>query len=281
MRALARYLVLLGPAAIVIGFFAFTMSVMVRTSFAPSLGPAIVGDGVTLDNYAAFLGSDFYRGYLFRSMWIAFYCTAITTVLGFLLAYFMFRSGPRTRLVVGVLLIVQFFTAYVIRTYAVMLVIGRTGILNTTLMDLGIIEQPLSLLFTEVGVAIGMVLVSLPFMVFPIFASLQSIPPNVEMAAASLGASNTRIFWQVVVPLSMPGVAAGVVIVYLFELTSYIVPGILGGGYVDMIANLIYAKAMQSFDHPFAAATAVVTLVVSGLTIYLLQKSFRVLSPRT
>lgn len=281
MRALARYLVLLGPAAVVIGFFAFTMSVMVRTSFAPSLGPAIVGEGVTLDNYAAFLGSDFYRGYLFRSMWIAFYCTAITTVLGFLIAYFMFRSGPRTRLVVGVLLIVQFFTAYVIRTYAVMLVIGRTGILNSTLMDLGIIEQPLSLLFTEVGVAIGMVLVSLPFMVFPIFASLQSIPPNVEMAAASLGASNTRIFWQVVVPLSMPGVAAGVVIVYLFELTSYIVPGILGGGYVDMIANLIYAKAMQSFDHPFAAAAAVVTLVVSGLTIYLLQKSFRVLSPRT
>jgi len=281
MRSLARYLIFLGPAALVIGFFAFTMSVMVRTSFAPNLGPAIVGDGFTLDNYGQFLGSSFYLGYLFRSMWIAFYCTAITTVLGFMIAYFMFRSGPRTRLIVGVLLIVQFFTAYVIRTYAVMLVIGRTGILNSTLLDLGIIQQPLSLLFTEVGVAAGMVLVSLPFMVFPIFASLQSISPNVEMAAASLGASNTRIFWQIVVPLSMPGVAAGVVIVYLFELTSYIVPGILGGGYVDMIANLIYAKAMQSFDHPFAAAAAVVTLLVSATTIYLLQKSFRVLSPRT
>ena len=281
MRAFARYLIFLGPAAVVIGFFAFTMSVMVRTSLAPNLGPAIVGDGFTLSNYAQFVGSGFYLGYLFRSMWIAFYCTAITTVLGFLIAYFMFRSGPRTRLVIGVLLIVQFFTAYVIRTYAVMLVIGRTGILNSTLLDLGIIQQPLSLLFTEIGVAIGMVLVSLPFMVFPIFASLQSIPPNAEMAAASLGAGNTSIFWQIIVPLSMPGVAAGVVIVYLFELTSYIVPGVLGGGYVDMIANLIYAKAMQSFDHPFAAAAAVVTLLVSGMTIYLLQKSFRLLSPRT
>jgi putative spermidine/putrescine transport system permease protein len=281
MKAIGRYLLLLLPAAIVIGFFFFTMSVMVRISFAPNLGPAQIGEGVTLDSYRQFLGSWFHLGYLGRSMWIAFYCTLITAVLGYAIAYFMHRSGPRVRLIAGTLLIVQFFTAYVIRTYAVMLVIGKTGILNSALLKLGLIEQPLSLLFTETGVAIGMVLISLPFMVFPILASLQAMPPNVEMAAASLGASNTRIFWQVTIPLTMPGIAAGVVVVYLFELTSYIVPGILGGGYVDMIANLIYAKSMQSFDHPFAAAAAVVTLLVSGITIYLLQKSFRLAMPRT
>lgn len=279
-RRLSRPLVFLLPAAAIIGFFFFTMSIMVRISFSPNLGPAHIGEGVTLDNYVQFFGSTFYLGYLFRSLWIAFYCTAITTVLGYTIAYFIHRSGPRMRLVAGTLLIVQFFTAYVIRTYAVMLVIGKTGILNRSLLGAGIIEQPLSLLFTEAGVAIGMVLVSLPFMVFPIVASLQAMPPNVEMAAASLGASNTRIFWQVTIPLTMPGIAAGVVVVYLFELTSYIVPGVLGGGYVDMIANLIYAKAMQSFDHPFAAAAAVVTLLISGTTIYLLQKSFRLATPR-
>ena len=274
-------LLFLLPAAIVIGFFFFTMSIMVRISVAPNLGPAQIGDGFTPDNYIQFFGSTFYLGYLFRSLWLAAYCTLITAVLGYTLAYFIHRSGRRTRVLVGALLVIQFFTAYVIRTYAVMLVIGKTGILNRSLLGAGIIERPLALLFTETGVAIGMILVSLPFMVFPIVASLQSIPPNVEMAAASLGASNTRIFWTVIVPLTMPGIAAGIVVVYLFELTSYIVPGVLGGGYVDMIANLIYAKAMQSFDHPFAAAAAMVTLVVSGLTVYLLQKFFRLVTPRT
>lgn len=274
-------LLFLLPAAIVIGFFFFTMSIMARISVAPNLGPAQIGDGFTLDNYIQFFGSTFHLGYLFRSLWIAAYCTAITAVLGYIIAYFIHRSGPRTRVLVGMLLIIQFFTAYVIRTYAVMLVIGKTGILNRSLLGAGIIEQPLSILFTETGVAIGMILVSLPFMVFPIVASLQSIPPNVEMAAASLGASNTRIFWTVIVPLTMPGIAAGVVVVYLFELTSYIVPGVLGGGYVDMIANLIYAKAMQSFDQPFAAAAAMITLLISGLTIYLLQKFFRLATPKT
>ncbi len=274
-------LLFLLPAAIVIGFFFFTMSIMVRISVAPNLGPAQIGDGFTSDNYIQFFGSTFYLGYLFRSLWLAAYCTLITAVLGYTLAYFIHRSGRRTRVLVGALLVIQFFTAYVIRTYAVMLVIGKTGILNRSLLGAGIIERPLALLFTETGVAIGMILVSLPFMVFPIVASLQSIPPNVEMAAASLGASNTRIFWTVIVPLTMPGIAAGIVVVYLFELTSYIVPGVLGGGYVDMIANLIYAKAMQSFDHPFAAAAAMVTLLVSGLTVYLLQKFFRLVTPRT
>jgi len=274
-------LLFLLPAAVVIGFFFFTMSIMARISFAPNLGPAQIGEGTTLDNYVQFFGSTFYLGYLVRSLWIAAYCTAITAVLGYTIAYFIHRSGHTTRVIVGTLLIIQFFTAYVIRTYAVMLVIGKTGILNRSLIGIGLIDQPLSLLFTEAGVAIGMVLVSLPFMVFPILASLQAMPPNVEMAAASLGASNTRIFWTVTIPLTMPGIAAGVVVVYLFELTSYIVPGILGGGYVDMIANLIYAKAMQSFDHPFAAAAAVVTLLISGTTIYLLQKFFRLATPRT
>lgn len=271
---------MLAPASVLLAFFFFTVATMLRYSFAPHLGPAMIGEGVTLANYERFLGSSLYVSYLTRSLWIATYCTAITIVLGYAIAYFMYRSGPVVKLIVGTILIVQFFTAYVIRTYAVMLVIGRTGILNQTLMGLGIIDQPLRLLFTETGVAIGMVLISLPFMVFPVLASLQAIPPNLEIAAKSLGARNMRVFWDIIFPLTMPGIAAGVVIVYLFELTSYIVPGILGGGYVDMVANLIYSKAMSSFDYPLASAIAMVMLVVSGLAIYLLQKGFRLLTPR-
>lgn len=267
------------PAGVVLGFFFLAITTMLRFSLSPNLGPGIVGDGVTLENYRTFLGSGFYLGFLFHSLWIAAYCTVITAVFGYTITYFMYRSGPTIRLIAGTVLIVQFFTAYVIRAYAVMLVIGKTGLINQVLLALGIIERPMLLLFTETGVAIGMVLISLPFMVFPILTSMQAIPGNLETAARSLGATSRDVFTKVIFPLSLPGLAAGVVIVYLFVLTSYIVPGILGGGYVDMIANLIYAKAMRSFDHPFAATAAVVVLVVSGSAIYLLQKGFRLLTP--
>ena len=262
------------PAAVVIAVFVAMIASMVRFSFAPGGGGAVLEPGFTLEHYERFLGSSFNRGYLTYSLWLSAYCTLITAVLGYVIAYFMYRSGPRVRLVVGAVLIVQFFTAYVIRVYAVMLVLGRGGLLNQALLSLGIVDEPVKLLFTEAGVAIGLVLISVPFMVFPILASLQAIPPNLETAAASLGASGFRTFWTVIFPLSLPGVAAGVVIVYLFELTSYIVPGLLGGGYVDMIANLVYNKAMRSFEYAFASAAAVITLLVSGTVIYALNSAF-------
>jgi ABC-type spermidine/putrescine transport system permease subunit I len=263
---------LLLPAGLVIALFGAVMISMVRFSFSPPTGGGVLEPGFTLENYERFLGSPFNLSYLSYSLWLASYCTAITAVVGYLIAYFMYRSGPVVRQVVGTILIVQFFTAYVIRAYAVMLVLGRTGLLNQLLLGVGVTEQPLKILFTETAVAIGLVLVSVPFMVFPILASLQAIPTNLEMAASSLGANGLQSFWTVTFPLSLPGVAAGVVVVYLFELTSYIVPGLLGGGYVDMIANLIYNKAMRSFEYAFASAAAVVTLVISGLVIYLLNK---------
>jgi putative spermidine/putrescine transport system permease protein len=269
-----RVLTLLLPGALVIAVFFAMMSAMAVYSFAPGNSGPGGAAGVTLDHYRRFLGSSFYWGYLTGSLWISLYCTLITAVLGYVIAYFMFCAPPLVRLIAGSVLIVQFFTAYVIRTYAVMLVIGKTGFLNQILLALGVIDSPLAILFTHVGVAIGLVQVSLPFMVFPILASLNAISPNLTMASASLGASHLKAFWTITFPLTLPGIAAGVVVVYLFELTSYIVPGMLGGGYVDMIANLIYNKAMRSFEYGFAAATAVITLVVSGALIYALNRSF-------
>lgn len=278
LPSLAPILLLL-PAAIVIGAFFYALSTMVQFSVRPNLGPGQIGSGLTLGNYAAFLGSPFHLEYLTRSLWISAYCTAITAVLGYVIAYAMYRASPRMRVIAGTILIIQFFTAYVIRTYAVMLVIGKNGILNQTLLASGIIERPLALLFTQAGVSVGMIMVSLPFMVFPIFNSLQAIPGTLETAATSLGAGRLRTFWDVIFPLTIPGLGAGIIIVFLFELTSYIVPGVLGGGYVDMMANLIYAKAMQSFDYPFAAAAAMIMLMISAGGVYLLQKSLRMITP--
>jgi putative spermidine/putrescine transport system permease protein len=264
---------LLLPGATIIAIFIVMMASMVRYSFSPG-GAGVIGDGFTLENYSKFLGSWFYWGYLLGSLRISLYCTFISAVMGYVIAYAMYRSGPSARLIIGAILITQFFTAYVIRIYAVMLLLGKNGIINKALLYLNIVEQPVRFLFTEAGVAIGLVLVSIPFMVFPILASLHRISQNIEMASASLGATPLRMFWTVVFPLSLPGLAAGIVIVYLFELTSYIVPGLLGGGYADMIANLIYNKAMRSFEYTFASAAAVITLILSALIVFSMNKLF-------
>jgi ABC-type spermidine/putrescine transport system permease subunit I len=265
---------------VVVLFFFGCLGVMVAYSFLPNTGMAQVGTQFTLANYGRFFGSPLYLSYVSRSLVLSTYCTAVTLVLGYAVAYVMYRATPRMLLLISLVLIVQFFTAYVIRTYAIMLVLGRNGLINQVLLGLGVIDQPLKLLFNEIGVAIGMVMVSIPFMVFPIYSSLHAIPRNLEPAAHALGASPLRCFWTIILPLTIPGIAAGVIIVYLFEVTAYIIPALLGGGYYDMVANLIYSKAMGAMDYPLSSAIAMTMLVISCVIVYGAQKAFGRLSPR-
>ena len=271
---------LVAPAVAVVLFFFGCLGVMVAYSFLPNTGMAQVGSEFTLANYSRFLGNSFYLSYVSRSLTLSTYCTAVTLVLGYAVAYVMYRATPRMLLLISLVLIVQFFTAYVIRTYAIMLVLGRNGLINQVLLGLGVIDQPLKLLFNEIGVAIGMVMVSIPFMVFPIYSSLHAIPRNLEPAAHALGATPLRCFWTITLPLTIPGIAAGVIIVYLFQVTAYIIPALLGGGYYDMVANLIYSKAMGAMDYPLSAAVAMSMLVISVVIVYGAQKAFGWLSPR-
>lgn len=271
---------LVAPALAVVLFFFGCLGVMVAYSFLPNAGMAQVGTEITLANYGRFFGNPLYLSYVSRSLVLSTYCTAVTLVLGYAVAYVMYRATPRMLLLISLVLIVQFFTAYVIRTYAIMLVLGRNGLINQVLLGLGVIDQPLKLLFNEIGVAIGMVMVSIPFMVFPIYSSLHAIPRNLEPAAHALGASPLRCFWTIILPLTIPGIAAGVIIVYLFEVTAYIIPALLGGGYYDMVANLIYSKAMGAMDYPLSSAIAMTMLVISCVIVYGAQKAFGWLSPR-
>jgi ABC-type spermidine/putrescine transport system permease subunit I len=265
---------LVAPGVAAVAVFFSCLGIMAYYSFLPSLGIAKVGTGFTLVNYEAFIGDAFNLSYLWRSLRVATYTTAIVLLMGYTIAYFMSFCSPRTRTVISVVLLVQFFTSYVVRTYAIVLVLGRYGIVNETLQALGITEAPIKLLFNEFAVALGIVLVAVPFMVFPIYSSLAAIPPNLLTAAESLGATRFKIFTEVILPMSMPGVAAGVVIVYLFNFTSFITPSLLGGGYFDMIANLIYDQAMNTQQYPVAAATSMIALVLTILIVYAMQKAF-------
>jgi ABC-type spermidine/putrescine transport system permease subunit I len=272
---------LVTPAMTILVLFFGTLSVMIAYSFLPSTGMGQVGEGFTLENYQKFLGNAFYLSYVSRSLVLSLYCTAITLVLGYLVAYVMYRASPTACLIIGLILVVQFFTAYVIRTYAIMLILGRNGAVNKLLLNLRLVDEPLQLIFNELGVAIGMVLVSIPFMALPIYSSLHVIPRDLESAAHSLGATPFKCFWTIILPLSLPGIAAGIIIVYLFQITAYIIPGLLGGGYFDMVANLIYNKAMGAMDYPLSASASVTMLVISSTIVYAAQKLFAWLGPRT
>lgn len=253
---------LLLPAALVIATFLGSLAITGATSFSDAHG------NWTVRHYERFLSDSHFLNYLWRSFRIAAYCTPLTLLLGYPFAYVMSRSSPTARLALTLILVVQFFTSYIVRTYALILVLGNNGILNRSLIDLGILDQPLKLLFHEAGVAISLALVPLPFMILPIYSVLKNIEPNLEAAASSLGASRLKVFWFVIFPLSLPGVVAGVVLVFLFDLTAFIMPAMLGGGYVDMIANAIHEQAMAVLDKPFAAAMSMVLLVITLLVLY-------------
>jgi len=253
---------LLLPAALVIAAFLGSLAITGVISFSDGRGQW------TLRHYERFLFDAHYLNYLWRSFRIAAYCTPVTLLLGYPFAYVMSRSSPAVRVALTVILVVQFFTSYIVRTYALILALGNNGILNRSLLELGVLSQPVQLLFREPGVAISLVVIPLPFMILPIYSVLKNVEPNLETAASSLGASRFKVFWTVTFPLSLPGVFAGIVLVFLFDLTAFIIPAMLGGGYVDMIANAIHEQAMAVLDKHFAAAMSVVLLLVTLLVLY-------------
>ena len=234
----------------------------------------LAGEGIGLNQYLRFFDDTRYLIYFWRSFKVSCYGTLLTLFLGYPVAYLMARSGGRVRLTLTLVLVVQFFTSYIIRAYALMLVLGNNGLINRLLLKLGMIERPLALMHNETGVAIGLIMVSLPFIVFPVYSVLRGIDLRLEEAAESLGAGEWQVFWNVTLPLSLPGMAAGVVLALLFQLTSFIVPGLLGGGYYDMVANFICDQALSVLNIPFASAVAMVMLAITLFLVIGLNKLF-------
>ena len=263
---------LLAPGLVCLLIFGASLVAIGIVSLRPS---RLAESGLSLHQYFRFFSDVHNLMYIGRSLKVSIYGTLFTLIFGYPVAYLMARTGPRLRLVLTLLLVVQFFSSYIIRAYALMLVLGNNGIINRTLIKIGLILSPIHLMYNETGVAIGLVIASLPFMVFPVYSVLKGIDQRLEEAAESLGARQWSIFWNVTLPLSLPGMAAGVMIVLLFQVTSFIVPGLLGGGYFDMVANFIYDQALGVLNVPFAAAAAIVMLVIILGLVVLLNKLFQ------
>jgi putative spermidine/putrescine transport system permease protein len=237
----------------------------------PLLGTALwaVHDpdgGWTLAHVRDFLASDSYARIIWRTVLISLQVTALCILLGYPLAYWTSRLSPRGRLVVLGLVVTTFWVSILVRTYAWIVILGSAGLVNRSLIGVGLIEKPIQFLYNETGILIGMVNVLLPFFVLPVYAAMARIDPRLSLVAASMGASPTRIFWQVFLPLTLPAVATSAILVFILSLGFYITPAVLGGGRVPMIANMMDMMINRFANWEMAA---VVSCVLLGMTVLL------------
>jgi spermidine/putrescine transport system permease protein len=202
-----------------------------------------------------------YLGILWRSFWIAGAATVLCLALGFPLALFISRAGSRKNLYLS-LVILPFWTSFLVRTYAWMFLLRDTGLINTALEKLGLIHDPLPLLYNDGAVILGLVYGYLPFMVLPLYATLERLDRNLLEAAADLGARPWVALTRVVIPLSAPGIRAGAVLVFIPCLGAYLTPDLLGGGKTVMIGNLIQNQFTTARDWPFGSAVSLTLMAI-------------------
>jgi len=215
----------------------------------------------TIENYMR-LRDPVYAAIIFRSLWIAAVATALCLILGFPLALFIARSGNRKNLYLG-LVILPFWTSFLIRTYAWMFILRDTGIVNSVLQSLGVIREPLPLLYNNGAVILGLVYGFLPFMVLPLYATLERLDPSLLEAAADLGARPRDTLVRVILPLCAPGIRAGAILTFVPCLGTYLTSDLLGGSKTVLIGNLVQNQFTASRDWPFGAALSLALMAIA------------------
>lgn len=214
----------------------------------------------TLENYGRLLDT-LYLAILARSFLLSGVATAICLLLGFPLALFISRSGPRKNLYLF-LVILPFWTSFLVRTYAWMFLLRDTGLVNTVLIALGVVRQPLPLLYNDGAVILGLVYGFLPFMVLPLFATIERLDKNLMEAAADLGARPWSTLARVTLPLCLPGIRAGAILVFIPCLGAYLTPDLLGGGKTIMVGTLVQNQFTAGRDWPFGSAVSLALMAI-------------------
>lgn len=211
-----------------------------------------VSPGFTTEHYRRFL-DPLYLGVAWRTLWVALASTALCLLLGYPVAYVIARAG-RWRNALLFLVILPFWTSFLVRTYALIVLLRSGGVINSALMGLGVIGAPLELLYTPGAVLVGLVYGYLPFMILPIYASLERLDLDLLDAAEVLGARAPSRFRRVTLPLSLPGVAAGCLLVFIPALGAFLTPDLLGGAKTMMLGNLVQNQFGPARNWPFGAA---------------------------
>lgn len=269
MRRLRRLFV--SPAAVVLAMtLVAPLAIVALYSVLTRGAYGGVEQPFTFENFAR-LWDPLYGVILWRSIWIAAVATAACLAIAFPLALFIARSGAKKNLYLS-LVVLPFWTSFLIRTYAWMFLLRDTGLINTFLQALGIIREPLPMLYNNGAVILGLVYGFLPFMVLPLYATLERQDPALEEAAADLGARPWQTLWRVTIPLCAPGIRAGAILVFVPCLGTYITSDLLGGSKTILIGNLVQNQFTQARDWPFGAAASLALMAIAMLLLFAARK---------
>ena len=285
---LGRLLVIAIPYLWLIAFFLVPFATVVKLSFSETAvaqppylplaewiddaGQVFVQFRLNLSNYLLLIQDSLYFRAYVNSVRIAAIATVLTLLVGFPMAYAMARAPERWRPTLLMLVILPFWTSFLIRVYAWIGILKNEGLLNALLLWLGVIATPLTIINTEVAVHIGIVYSYLPFMVLPLYANLEKHDPTLIEAAVDLGCRPSKAFWAVTVPLAVPGIVAGCLLVFIPAVGEFVIPDLLGGSQTLMIGRTLWLEFFQNRDWPLASAVAVLLLLVLVVPIALFQR---------
>ncbi|HVO13989.1 MAG TPA: ABC transporter permease subunit [Alphaproteobacteria bacterium] len=265
------------PLAWLVLFFALPFVIVLAISIVPAANsvppfasPLSTGNW-TLESYRLLLSDSLYAGAFANAVRIAATSTAICLLIGYPMAYGIARARPRRRNLLLMLVILPFWTSFLIRVYSWMILLRPTGLINGALLWLGVISEPLPLINNEFAVHLGIVYSYLPFMVLPLYAALERLDPALREAAHDLGARPARTFLAVTLPLSLPGVAAGCLLVFIPAVGEFVIPDLLGGPQAPMIGRVLWNEFFLNRDWPAASAVAVALLVLIVAPIVAVQ----------
>ncbi|WP_299413987.1 ABC transporter permease subunit [uncultured Sulfitobacter sp.] len=243
--------------------------------YAPTIkdGLGALIQGLDFENFV-FLTTDdlYYKAYL-SSLKIALISTVLTLMVGYPIAYAMARAPQEWRATLMMLVILPFWTSFLIRVYAWIGILSNEGLLNQLLLSIGLISEPLTILNTNTAVYIGIVYTYLPFMILPIYAQLDRMDDSLIEAAEDLGCSRLSAFWLVTIPLSKNGIIAGCFLVFIPALGEFVIPSLLGGSGTLMIGKVLFEEFFNNRDWPVASAVAVILLLILIVPIVLFQRN--------
>ena len=263
------------PAVLCAFGFLAAMAAVLQFSFRAYVPGSLDPGGFTLANFTDLLKPLYARVFL-DTVWICFLTAITTLVVGYPLAYALVRAQSAiVKSILLVIVVTPLFLGEVVRTYSWIIVLGNNGFINAVLLNLGIIRQPVQFMFTTFGVVVALVHVTMPVMVIMLAAALSHVDRDYQRAAASLGAGPIRVFLTVTLPLSMPGVVAGVTTAFAWTFSAFATPQLIGGGRVNMISNLVYQLGFASFNFPFAASLCVAGLALTIVVLSALRLASR------
>lgn len=241
---------------------------LMALSLKPSMPGAFTMEGDwTIANYLRFFSQPFYYSTLIKTLWVSALTTGITAVLGYALALIIWTASPARRGWVVLIVLSPLLVSIVARTYGWMIMLGDRGILNQALLGLGLIEAPIQIMYTAGAVIIGLVHVFVPFMALCVLTSLEKIDPKVPEAAMTFGASRWAVLHRILLPLSVPGLASGLTIVFSLSISSYVTPALMGGPRSGMLTTFIYQQFAVTLDWRFGAVLVTLLLALTLLVL--------------